>query len=127
MGVLSSEDRRHDGDGGDEALGSRTRLGEHAPGQLQACDTTTCNQAQVSSQSSPGGVLGLSERLLEAAQLISQRKLAVLKALRGREGSNVGLSCSAGWRDKAAGKAGVERRQAAHAADSRQVDVLHLS
>lgn len=54
------------------------------------------NQAQVSSRSSPGGVPRLFERLLEAAQPISQRKLAVLKALGDREGSNVDLSCSAG-------------------------------
>ena len=67
------------------------------PSSSHTCD----NQAQVSSQSCPGGEPGLSEHLLKVAEPMSQEKLAVLKALGGQEGSDVDLSCSAGRRTSA--------------------------
>ena len=43
---------------------------------------------------------GLFEHLLEVAEPMSREKLAVLKALGGKEGSDVDLSCSAGWKTR---------------------------
>ena len=88
----------------------------------------TCdNQAQVNSQSSPGGVPRLFEHLLEVIERMSQRISTVLKALGGQEGSDLDLSCSAGQRTRSGGKAGVDRHRAAHAADGRQADAHHLA